>query len=196
LITRAYLGTLDHGSLREEIRRQLQRFESALGRPPDFVDGHQHVHQLPIVRDALLSVLDERRDRPRPWLRSTLVPPQALPRGTRGKAATIARLGGRALNRLAATHGYPQNGRLLGVYGFGGDESLYLAHLQAWLDVAGNDDVLMCHPSTPGAWRDPILPARMREYRVLAGREFGGLLSQRGIAVRPLAPVAATGRAA
>ncbi len=33
--------------IRAEIDRQLDRFEAVLERPPDFVDGHQHVHVLP-----------------------------------------------------------------------------------------------------------------------------------------------------
>lgn len=43
-----------------EITRQLDAFEEALGRPPDFVDGHQHVHVLPGVRRALLDILVRR----------------------------------------------------------------------------------------------------------------------------------------
>ncbi len=41
--------------------RRSQAFLDAFGRPPDFVDGHQHVQLLPIVRDAFLQ--GGRRDR-------------------------------------------------------------------------------------------------------------------------------------
>lgn len=57
--------------IRAEIRAQLDTFEQMLGHGPAFVDGHQHVHQLPVVRHELLDELRSRyRDR-LPWLRST-----------------------------------------------------------------------------------------------------------------------------
>ena len=32
--------------IKAEIHRQIDEFETYMGRPPDFVDGHHHVHQL------------------------------------------------------------------------------------------------------------------------------------------------------
>ena len=37
-----------------EVRAQFEAFADAFGRPPDFVDGHQHVHLFPQVREAVL----------------------------------------------------------------------------------------------------------------------------------------------
>lgn len=94
LIGASYARRLDAGRLRAEVERQLDAFESDLGRPPAYVDGHQHVHQLPQVRDALLSVLSARYPGGgrRPWLRATR-PRAAL---AHPKAAVIAALGARA----------------------------------------------------------------------------------------------------
>lgn len=60
LIALAYLRRLDGARLRAQIARQLDDFEDAMGRAPDFVDGHQHVHQLPQLRGALLAELERR----------------------------------------------------------------------------------------------------------------------------------------
>ena len=46
---------------RSKIATQLRAFIDAFGHLPDFVDGHQHVHLLPQVREALLE--GRRRDR-------------------------------------------------------------------------------------------------------------------------------------
>ena len=43
---------LDPDVLAAEAENQFAAFRAAFGRPPDFVDGHQHVHLLPRVRDA------------------------------------------------------------------------------------------------------------------------------------------------
>lgn len=200
LVAQAYARNLDGGHVRREIRRQFAAFESGAGRWPDFVDGHQHVHQLPVVRDALFDVLDERTNSPRPWLRCTL-PADAstaagLLRADRLKAWLIGRLGAAALSELAAVRGYPQNRRLLGSYVFGGTDAQYLDRLQAWFAAARDGDLLMCHASVPGPWQDPILAARIREYRVLASPAFQDLLQRSAVEIRPLHPRASKSLAA
>ncbi len=49
--------------------RQLDLFEAALGYPPDHIDGHQHVHALPVVRQALIDVVARRYPVTPPMLR-------------------------------------------------------------------------------------------------------------------------------
>jgi len=50
-----------------EIATQVSAFVMAFGRLPDFLDGHQHVHLLPQVRDAFLKVVAETA--PNAWVR-------------------------------------------------------------------------------------------------------------------------------
>ena len=54
-------GKLPMDEIRDEIDRQLDRFQAVMMRPPDFVDGHQHVQALPAIRGALLDALEQRR---------------------------------------------------------------------------------------------------------------------------------------
>ena len=60
IIIASYRQQLDSDWLAAEVTRQLDAFEAAMQRPPAFVDGHQHVHQLPQVREALLAELQRR----------------------------------------------------------------------------------------------------------------------------------------
>ncbi len=62
---------LPETELRGEIARQLDAFEEALGKPPDFVDGHQHIQVLPVIRDSLLAELTARKLAGRTWLRDS-----------------------------------------------------------------------------------------------------------------------------
>ena len=161
LIAQMYLGQCNPQRLRHEISSQIDAFELAIGGPPDFVDGHQHVHQLPHVRQALITELQARYPHHRPWLRNTRGPrPGSL------KQRLIAALGSRALSRLAQAHGYPQNAHLLGVYDFQGCATRYASLLNRWLDLASSSDVLMCHPATQASETDPIAEARMGEFQV------------------------------
>lgn len=190
VIGRAYVGLLDRGKVRKEIARQFERFERGMGRVPDFVDGHQHAHQLPVIRDELVSVMRELCGEERPWIRSTLPEPGCGRSGLRhfalAKAWLIGRLGGRAMRELAIREGYPQNNRLVGVYGFGVPEEEYLESMRIWLRCASDGDVLACHPSVPWEGEDPLGEARVMEYQALSGDAFSEMLEEEGIEIRPL----------
>jgi len=55
----SFLHLLRREMLESEISSQLQEFITAFGRLPDFIDGHQHVHLFPQIREALLTVVKD-----------------------------------------------------------------------------------------------------------------------------------------
>ena len=69
LLQRTFTGRAPAGEVLAEIERQLDAFEQAFGAPPAFVDGHQHVHVLPVVRPMLIQALQARGLQGRLWLR-------------------------------------------------------------------------------------------------------------------------------
>jgi predicted glycoside hydrolase/deacetylase ChbG (UPF0249 family) len=181
-IARAYLHRLPAARIAAEVRAQFDAFEQAMGRAPDHVDGHQHIHQLPGVREHLLQELT-RRGHTGTWLRGT-----AVAAGEPGiKPRIIATLGGPALRRQAGRSGLRTSGHLLGVYDFTGDAAGYEALLAGWLARAQDGDVLMCHPagSDDSAVPDPIAAARVTEFGVLSAK-LPALLAAAGCEVAPL----------
>ncbi|HEY9108260.1 MAG TPA: ChbG/HpnK family deacetylase [Roseateles sp.] len=184
-----FLGWFDSSALRREVAAQLQRFEDAIGRPADFVDGHQHIHQLPRVRHALMAELQRRRMHP--WLRNTRRPP-----GIAGvKPWLIEQLGEGALAKMARQAGLGQNRALLGVYDFADSASRFAALLAGWLAVACGGDLLMCHPSCAiEVPQDVILDARLAEFRVLGGPDFDALLQTHHVKLAPMSATLLHGR--
>lgn len=176
LLARSHLRALPRRELAARIARQLDAFEAEARRPPDFVDGHQHCHQLPVVRDVLLDVLEARYRERLPFVRST------RPRRWRGpKAALLAGLGGRALARDLASRGFPHNTDFGGVYDLapGGD---HRARMRAWLADVEDGGLVVCHPGEgPGDPGDPIAPARARELAYLASEAFPADLADAGV---------------
>jgi predicted glycoside hydrolase/deacetylase ChbG (UPF0249 family) len=180
LIVMAHLGRLPLPALREELQAQLQTFEQARGRAPGHVDGHQHVHHLPQLRDILLAQLGPRAD----------IPVRHTGR-VQGPGYTIKRLliegtGGKALGRqLEAAH-RAANTQLFGVYDF--IEPDYRGLMQQWLaalpEVGG---MIFCHPgeapaadATPPLF-DPIAAARVRELDYLESEAFSADLQAAGV---------------
>ncbi len=193
LIFWAMLHQLDRQRLHAEIRAQLDVFEAVLGHAPAFVDGHQHVHQLPGVRDMLLAELGARYATALPWLRCTsaaAVP--GLGASARFKGLTIEWLGGHGLRAEARRQGFAQNRRLLGVYDFQGGSSRYKALLRQWLAAAGDGDVLMCHPGLPHTGADPLGIARTAEFQVLANACVTDMLREQHVVLQPMRQILAS----
>lgn len=173
----AWRYRFDSDRLRALIAGQLQRFGELAGRPPDFVDGHEHVHQFPQIREALLVALAACYPGRRIPLRDT------RPRHWRGaKAALIGKLGAAQLARLAAAAGHAGNRDFAGVYDLGADADL-AALWDGWLRSLPVDGALaMCHPGFPHAASEPF---RAREFAFLAGARFQSLLAEHRVTAVP-----------
>jgi hypothetical protein len=190
LMAAAYLRRLNRQSIRHAITEQLDRYEQALGAPPDFVDGHQHVHQLPVVRDELIGALADRYGAKASQVRLR----SCLPRRQRGvKAAVIAATGARELIGLARKHGHPVNSDFLGVYDFSPKADL-AALWRGWLSSLENSPqagisftpgasfpLAMSHVGVDGpaaSGDDTIRMARIREFGWLSSAEFSELCAE------------------
>lgn len=174
-IAAAYLGRIDVALARHTVARQLDAFEAALKRPPDYLDGHQHVHQLPVLRDAVVAELRARYGA-RCALRSTR---SMVWRG--GKAAVIATLGGTALRHQA--RGLPMNTDFAGVYDFN-PAADFAALVSHWLSHLPDSGLLMTHPARAAATEtrpDPIRSARVKERAFWLSGEAGELLARLGV---------------
>ena len=175
----AYLGRLRVRELRAAWAAQLDAFEKALGTAPDFIDGHQHVHQLPGVREALLGELQARyAPRQMPWVRST-VPAGGLWRTP--KAAIIAALGGWTTARRLRGAGVVMNRGFAGVYGFDApDVAAYRQHMRQWLAQVPDGGLLMCHPAAAPVPGDALAAQRVVEWDYLRSQAFADDLAQAG----------------
>lgn len=187
LIADAHLGRMPIGAVEAELDAQWRAFEAATGARPDFIDGHQHVHHLPGVRERVI----DRAVRAGIPVRSTA---RVAGAGDAFKRAVIERTGGRALAGLARRRGVACNAVLLGAYGFEGD---YAPQMRGWLGQVGNDGALLfCHPGHPEVddrgdlLPDPIAAARQREYDYLAGEQFVADLAAAGVTLSRRWPVA------
>jgi len=52
----AYSRMISKGEIFREFKCQLECFQEKTGRHPDFLDGHQHIHQLPVFRSAAVDL--------------------------------------------------------------------------------------------------------------------------------------------
>ena len=176
LLAWAHLRRLPLAALRAEVAAQLDAFIAATDAPPRFVDGHQHVHHLPGVRDLVLEAIEGLQ--PRPAVRNT---GRILGPGHAFKRAVIGASGGQDLRVELERRGLAHNAALTGVYGFDDD---YGKLVRGWLgSVPGDGALLFCHPAAASgvAPGDPLGAARPRELAYLLGDDFGCDLEAAGV---------------
>ena len=180
LILSAYLRKLGMQDVYKQISEQLDTFEHHMGRAPDFMDGHLHVHQLPVIRDALMRILTERYRGAMPWVRNTQPGKlsSGLPFKQRVKAHIIGFLGANALSAQAKKIGVPMNRNFFGAYDFSQPHPPYAAMLDAWMQHAGRGSLIMTHPAKFVSDQDVFGQDRIQEYRVLGSELFLALLDQ------------------
>ncbi|BCB20752.1 ChbG/HpnK family deacetylase [Bosea sp. ANAM02] len=154
-----------------EITRQLDAFEEALGRPPDFVDGHQHVHVLPGVRRALLDILVRRYPAGSLYVRDPADSAAAIrARGVAvAKALVIAGLA-TGFRGAALKRGLRVNRGFSGVAPFDPQRD-FGADLARFLIQPGPCHLVMCHPGFVDdelATLDPVIATRPVEHAAIA----------------------------
>lgn len=184
LLPRALAHRLPAAAVADEVRAQFDAFEDAWGTPPDHVDGHQHVHLLPGIREALVAELLRRYPVGRVWVRDCVEPPvRCLWRGEAvGKALFIGALGF-ALRRQLRAAGIPANAGFSGLHDFSavppiGDK------MRRFLAGVGPRPLVHVHPGRVDAALiacDTLTTPREAELAYLASDQFARDLAAAGL---------------
>jgi predicted glycoside hydrolase/deacetylase ChbG (UPF0249 family) len=182
LLARALARRLKPDLLAAEVTAQVRRFTDLFGRAPDFVDGHQHVHLFPQIRDAVLAVAKELV--PNAWVRQCgrVVPLASLLGDPKGLLIDLL---SRAVRRRARALGVRTNPAFAGTYQFNARAD-YAALFPRFLDRLPGGSVVMCHPGFVDAELrrlDPLTGLREREYAYFVGDAFPGVLASQGVAL-------------
>jgi predicted glycoside hydrolase/deacetylase ChbG (UPF0249 family) len=171
LMRAAYLRRLDSRAIAAEIDGQIESFTRALGRAPDFIDGHQHVHLLPGVREPVLAAATKTGA----YLRLTDEPLGAIghTRVAAGKSAFLS-LMARPMARLAARSRIRRNSGFRGARSFA-ERDPFGALFRRMIAGSPAGTIVMCHPGLVDAalaGRDSVTAAREDEYRYFLSEEF------------------------
>ena len=185
-VRHAFLRRFDQSSLVAELEAQLNGFRELFGRAPDYIDGHHHVHLLPQVRDAVLTVTKQRA--PNAWIRQCGRGVPLIKKIADYKGFFLDLLS-RDFQRRACAAGLRTNPAFAGTYEFH-DDADFAQLFPRFLDRLGDGSVVMCHPGFVDAQLqrlDPLTTLREREYAFLAGDSFPEVLAAHGVALHPVA---------
>lgn len=170
------LRRLDPEMIHAELMDQLAAFQDLFGRPPDFVDGHQHAQLFPQVRDAFLRAVKQAA--PAAWVRQGgRLQPLAKRLGS-PKALLLDVLSSR-FRKLATKAGIPFNTAFAGAYDFSKAPDFGVL-MQQFLDGMPDGGLVMCHPGFVDETLtslDPLTTQRETEHAFLAGAQLSPLLA-------------------
>jgi predicted glycoside hydrolase/deacetylase ChbG (UPF0249 family) len=173
---------LDRAALEREIAAQLRAFADAFGRPPDFVDGHQHVHLFPQVRDAFVHAAAEHA--PNAWVRQC-GRIRGQPRKLQDGKGLLLDILSASFRRKARRAGLRFNPAFAGTYSFTPDAD-FAALFPAFLEGLPDGGLIMCHPGFVDAELerlDPLTTTREHEFAYLSGGAFSRLLMEKDVAL-------------
>src|SRR4029078_10019621 len=165
-----------HDTLVAAITLPIHNFLRTFGRAPDFVDGHQHVHLLPQISDALLAVVKETL--PDVWVRQC---GRVLPLSARfaDRKGLLLDIMSYLFPRRTAALGLRTNPGFAGTYQFD-DAANFAALFPRFLEGLPDGSVGMCHPGFVDAELqrlDPLTTLREKESAYFAGAAFPAALA-------------------
>ena len=180
VLAMALARRLDQAAIHREIGAQLLAFAAAFGRMPDFVDGHQHVHIFPQVRDAFLRAVAEHASNA--WVRQcgrVAGQPRKL-HDRKGLLLDILSVG---MRRKARRLGLRFNPAFAGTYSFAPDAD-FPRIFPSFLEGLPDRGLVMCHPGFVDAELerlDSLTVQREREFTYFSGDEFPRLLAEKKV---------------
>jgi hypothetical protein len=173
-IVLSQLGLINSIEIEQAFELQLSKFEDTFGFMPDYIDGHQHVHQFPKIGKIILDeVLKRYSSCSLPWIRNTLRPNNTHNIPQLSKAVVLEVLGGRSYYALLNSYKISSNSGFLGVYGFNaGNVTAFRELMLAWLMNAQCNTLIMCHPAVEVVNFDAIGRQRPIEFNYFSSDAF------------------------
>jgi chitin disaccharide deacetylase len=154
LFRRALLRTLQREEILFLLSAQYDLFLNKAGRAPDYIDGHLHSHQLPVVAEALVEFVSKLTKNERPCVRNTRLDTKILRNKNLPalKAGFIGAFGARLEKKMRAAE-IPTNDGFSGIYDFK-DWKNYAEFFPKFLEcLPEKNGILVTHPGFDEDWR-------------------------------------------
>lgn len=186
LLLRSIIGHMPYSALARRIEKQFTTFFETMGHAPDFIDGHQHIHQLSGIRNMIVMCYSKYLKDNHCWVRLSansmnkmfLLPfPQ--------KQLLIYWTGYKKLKKLLTVDRIPYNKSFAGVYDFD-QHNNYREYFLQFLKHIDDQGLIMCHPgldSLDAPCSDAIAKSRLTEYHYFNSQQFTDDLASNNVSL-------------
>lgn len=173
LLRKCFLRQMNSEIIYAELQAQLEQFTAGVGHLPHFIDGHQHIHHFPIIREALFKLYETRLrgadcyirhvDDPYVWRR--------IFDGAYIKRLIIQLSGAHAFKQQLIALNIPHNSSFSGIYDFYHQKD-FATLFPKFLKESKQGGIIMCHPGLSTANNANEIPSRLNEYRYFNSQKF------------------------
>lgn len=187
LLCQAFLRKLDENLIESELNAQIDQFIAGMGQLPDFIDGHQHIQQFPVIRDILIKVYRARFKNHRIFLRCLGNPFNIFNLNKAYfKQFVLQYSGAIPFKMQLIANNIPYNSSFSGIYNFSPYINYDQLFRQFLIDSLDNG-LIMCHPGLPVNGKnhvDKIYPSRLNEYHFYSSQAFVEICDEMRVGVR------------
>lgn len=189
LLRQTIMGQLDTAEIRAEARRQIDAFCQYFGRPPSHLDGHQHVHCFPVIRDVVFELASEYDCA----VRVCATPLAAIMQGyAPWSKATVINVMGNGFHAGLDARGIPHNRQFFGLHDFNPTPDIRAMYARWFAAATPHGTLVNCHPGANTIPNDPLAAWRAHEYDFLRSADFTELCAATACRLGTFAPKSTT----
>ncbi|MCF6767515.1 ChbG/HpnK family deacetylase [Thiotrichales bacterium 19S11-10] len=178
LLLRTHTHLVNYQYIYHELKAQLDCYIDTFKQLPDFIDGHQHIHHLPIIRHVVFKLYNQYQLKQKGvFIRSVyhqVNPPNF-------KSLIIKHTGANAFDKKLKKLQIPHNQSFGGIYNFKADE--FEKSFTDSLKKITDNGLIMCHPGYFSE-NDTLNQTREVELNYLKSDKFSALLKQENIELK------------
>lgn len=189
LLIRSKLRLVSFDKIYEILNYQYNAFIKEFNKQPDFIDGHQHIHQFPVVRDVFIKFYKDNKLVSNNCFLRTTYPLY----GSKDllKQIIIKASGSKIFARLIKKNNIPTNIGFSGLYKLKSEsyENIRSCYKYFFSEVKHNS-LIMCHPGLQadrsegeGEGLDEIATRRVLEYKYFISKDFDDDLKCAGLII-------------
>lgn len=180
VLLKTHVNGINRQMIEAELHAQIDQFMLGTGRMPDFIDGHQHIHHMPVIRDVILSAYHDRLKAHGAYIRCV----HDKSTFWRTDSSYIKRLiiqlsGAASFKKMLSKHKIPHNSSFSGVYMFSNPGQYQKQFCKFLADILDNG-IIMCHPGLKNEIvadqdivdKDIIASSRFTEYHYFQSEQF------------------------
>lgn len=170
LIFNLIKGKIKKIEIENEIKNQILEFKKIFGYLPKYIDGHHHVHQLPIISEILIKIINEIYVNNKPLVRNTnLKIPLIFQNKVELLKSILLSFIGLYLKKKLIKNIIPTNDYFFGVYNFK-NKNDFKKNFILFKKYRSKNSIIMTHPSLPDKEiykLDTLTSQRFVEYNLL-----------------------------
>ena len=189
LLIKCFFNKISEKFFLEEIDLQIERFKKILGFYPHFIDGHQHVHQFPIISSCLIKILKEKKIHDKVWVRNSNDKILSiLIRKVSIFKCIILSIFGNYLKKKLERENIKTNDSFSGIYDFS-EKKNYSNIFERFIMKISNNHLIMIHPGHSDeilSKLDCVTKSRDLEYNFFSNSKFYNILEKNDIKLKKL----------